>query len=346
VPTACVGQPVCPVRPARATRGRALCSSLRAWTHIPSSWWPLRCGPTSVPLQWRLAPFYLRRRLRGPRGCGVIEPGRALGHRYGCNGDASGGGPGGNSGRRPRYARSRAPTQCALCRSRPRHRGASRRRSADWQTAAAHGKRRASHAFRDHAFRDYTLRDPTLRDYTLRDPTLRDGTLRDRTLHDRTLHDPPPHTTRCARASSGKGSPPAVACLVRRANRPRAQFELRPRGARSGSSGPGTLRRAILLGTARSLPGLTCSSRELASPFGLAFGLFEAFARALELILRDAYALLGDLGLQSHPLERFGRGTVVAACLLHLGPGKAKGAKSHTRSRGFPPRVVIHRICA
>jgi len=56
----------------------------------------------------------------------------------------------------------------------------------------------------------------------------------------------------------------------------------------------------------------------LARTPGLTLGLFQALACALELFLRDAHALLGDIGLQAGALERFCRGVLSAACLLHL----------------------------
>src|SRR2546430_9300724 len=45
--------------------------------------------------------------------------------------------------------------------------------------------------------------------------------------------------------------------------------------------------------------------------------LFRSLARALQLLLRDAHALLGDFRLQPCPLQRLGRGVLFAACLLH-----------------------------
>ncbi|HEX8781878.1 MAG TPA: hypothetical protein VF764_00800, partial [Steroidobacteraceae bacterium] len=88
----------------------------------------------------------------------------------------------------------------------------------------------------------------------------------------------------------------------RRASCPSACLARRPLSTRSGRSGPGTLPRFIFLRTARPLPGLACGRGELAGTLGLAFGFFEALARALEFIFRDAYALLGDVGLQAYPL--------------------------------------------
>jgi hypothetical protein len=105
----------------------------------------------------------------------------------------------------------------------------------------------------------------------------------------------------------------------------------------SFSSRGRSLDRRVLLGAARALPGLARRSRELTGTLGLAFGLFEAFARALELVLRDAYALLGDVGLQPHPLGRFGRRTLVAACLLHPLSAKRKRTSLTQGLAGFHP---------
>jgi len=110
----------------------------------------------------------------------------------------------------------------------------------------------------------------------------------------------------------------------RRPSRPRERFTCFPLSERSGRFGSGTLFGATLLRSARPLPGLACRGRELARALGLAFGLFQALARALELIFGDAYTLLGDIRLQPRPRERFGRGALFAACLLHPGPAKRK----------------------
>src|SRR5262249_3067902 len=93
-------------------------------------------------------------------------------------------------------------------------------------------------------------------------------------------------------ASPVEGSAPALG-PPRRASRPRAWFASRPLGTRSGRLGPGSLFRAILLRSTCTLPGLACDGCELARALGLAFGLFQALARALELIFGDTYTLLG-----------------------------------------------------
>src|SRR2546430_2972560 len=66
--------------------------------------------------------------------------------------------------------------------------------------------------------------------------------------------------------------------------------------------------------------------------------LFRSLARALQLLLRDAHALLGDFRLQPCPLQRLGRGVLFAACLLHRWARDAKGAQSHISARRLPPR--------
>ncbi len=56
---------------------------------------------------------------------------------------------------------------------------------------------------------------------------------------------------------------------------------------------------------AGALPLLACRGGVATRVFGFALCLFEALACALQLVFRDAYTLLGHLGLQSRPLERF-----------------------------------------
>src|SRR6266853_406800 len=106
--------------------------------------------------------------------------------------------------------------------------------------------------------------------------------------------------------------------------------------------GPG----AVLLGSAYPLPDLAGCRGMLACALGFALGLFQAFARALQLFLRDAHALLGDFRLQPCSLERLGRGVLFAACLLHRWARDAKGAQSHTSRSRLPPwRTYPHNLC-
>jgi hypothetical protein len=144
-----------------------------------------------------------------------------------------------------------------------------------------------------------------------------------------------PHTPR--RTAPGEGSP-AMLSPPRRASCPNACFARRPLSTRFGRFGPGTLPRVIFLRTARPLPGLACGPGELAGTLGLAFGFFEALACALELIFRDAYSLLGDVGLQPYPLEGFSRRPVFAGCLLHLRPAKRKSGSLTQAPARFHPR--------
>jgi hypothetical protein len=183
--------------------------------------------------------------------------------------------------------------------------------------------------FGDCAFRDRSFGNRAFRDRSFGNRAFHDRPFGNRAFHDRpfgacAFHDRParnraPHSA--SRAASAEGPPPAAADLPHLAGRTAARLT---RSSRPGRLGPSTLPRVIFLRTARPLPSLTCDSRHLAGSLGLAFGFFEALACALELILRDAYPLLGDVGLQAHPLQWFGRGTVFAACLLHLGPAKRK----------------------
>jgi hypothetical protein len=76
--------------------------------------------------------------------------------------------------------------------------------------------------------------------------------------------------------------------------------------------------------TSGTFPSLAGYRRELASASGFAFGFFQAFTRPFQLVFCDAHPLLGDVGLQSDPLERLSGGTLCAACLLHAAPVKRK----------------------
>jgi len=137
-------------------------------------------------------------------------------------------------------------------------------------------------------------------------------------------HAPRDHAPHTPRGAPPGESTPSAAGFWQRRNWPRSRPALWARIPRTGRPGHGSLRRPFLLGAACAFPCLACGSRELARTLGLAFRLFEALTRALELILRDAYALLGDVGLQPHPVERFGCRILVAACFLHPVPAKRK----------------------
>ena len=214
----------------------------------------------------------------------VLEPRCGLGYRHRCAGDATGRRRGGDSGGPGSCPGSRAPTH------HPRCTGGS--------------------AHRSRAARGNPGRPPHRR--------AADG------AGGRASHAPcqyAPHTFR--RTVPGDGAP-AAADLAYRCDRPRSRPALWARIQRTGRPGHGSLRRPFLLGAACAFPCLACGSRELARTLGLAFRLFETLTRALELILRDAYALLGDVGLQPHPVERFGCRILVAACFLHPVPAKRK----------------------
>jgi len=62
--------------------------------------------------------------------------------------------------------------------------------------------------------------------------------------------------------------------------------------------------RLILTGATCAFPGLARRRGVLTRALGLALGLFQALACAFELILGNAYSLLGDFCLQSCPLQR------------------------------------------
>ena len=186
-------------------------------------------------------------------------------------------------------------------------------RTADRRSSADCAAPRASHGFRHHGFREHRPRRHTPRMHALGTYALGTYALRE--------HAPRPHTPR--RAAPDEGSP-AMPSPPRQAGCPSARLARLPLSTRSGRFGPGTLPRVIFLRPAGPLPGLVRGRGELASTLGLAFGFFEAFACALELIFRDAYALLGDVGLQAYPLGGFSRRTVFAGCLLHLAPAKRK----------------------
>src|SRR5213082_551294 len=138
---------------------------------------------------------------------------------------------------------------------------------------------------------------------------------------------------------AGGGAAGAADCALRcRALRgggtPRDGSTLGTRRALLLPPGPGV----VLLSTACALPDLARGRGMLARALGFTLGLFQALARALQLLLRDAHALLGDFRLQPCPLQRLGRGVLFAACLLHRWARDAKGAQSHISARRLPPR--------
>ena len=124
-----------------------------------------------------------------------------------------------------------------------------------------------------------------------------------------------------------------------------ARLARRPDTARPGRLAAGSLLRFAFLGPPCALPRLACDGREFAGTLRLTLRLFQAPACTFELILCDAYALLGDVRLQPDPLERFDRRILSAACLFHWGPRSERAQVSHKPPRVSSPRGYPQNLC-
>ncbi len=128
----------------------------------------------------------------------------------------------------------------------------------------------------------------------------------------------------------------------------------RPCGSPGASLGGAALRRCLLVLVVFvrppcALPRLAGARRALARPPGLALGFLQTLTGTLQLVLGEAHALLGHVGLQSRSFKWLpGRAAGFASGLFHAGIGLRSGKKrqSHTSAGWLPPRQFIHRICA